>query len=276
MAATATASPATRPRLTRRQRRKLSLGVQYATFVALVAFAALQADWAALRVNFFRSKYAEEMFPDILTVALRNTVIYTLAGFAFGLVLGLVLALMRLSQVPPYRWVAALYVEIFRGVPALLVFIFVGFGIPLAFPGTQFPGGTTGKVAFALGLVAAAYMSETFRAGIQAVPKGQVEAARSLGMSSGRAMRSIVIPQAFRIIIPPLTNELVLLFKDSSLVFVLGVTLQQKEITKFGRDLAGTVGNSTPLVVAGICYLLITIPLGFLVRRLEARNAKAR
>lgn len=276
MAATVTAPRAGRPRLTRRQRQKISLGLQYATFVALVVFAAVKADWATLRLNFARSEIAERMFPDILTVALKNTVIYTLCGFTFGIVLGLIVALMRLSQVAPYRWLAAIYVEIFRGLPALIIFLIVGTGIPLAFGTPDFPGGTTGKVTIALGVVAAAYMSETFRAGIQAVPKGQLEAARSLGMSYGRAMRSIVIPQAFRIIIPPLTNELVLLFKDSSLVFALGVQLFEKEITKFGRDLSSTVANSTPLVVAGVTYLMITIPLGFLVRRLEARNAKAR
>ena len=93
-------------------------------------------------------------------------------------------------------------------------------GVPLAFPGHGDPRRTYGKVALALGLVGAAYMAETIRAGIQAVPKGQMEAARSLGMSHGRAMVSIVIPQAFRIILPPLTNELVLLFKDSSLVLL--------------------------------------------------------
>ena len=131
-------------------------------------------------------------------------------------------------------------------------------------------------VTIALGLVGAAYMAETIRAGIQAVPKGQMEAARTLGMSSSRAMISIVIPQAFRIILPPLTNELILLTKDSSLVYVLGLSISEYELTKFGRDLAGTEANNTPIVVAGLTYLVLTIPLGYLVRRLEARNAKAR
>ena len=198
-----------------------------------------------------------------------------LVGRLPGLLLGLVLALMRLSSVPPYRWLATAYVEVFRGLPALLIFIFVGVGVPLAFPGTNIPGGTVGKVALALALVSAAYMAETVRAGIQAVPRGQVEAARSLGMSSSRAMVSIVIPQAFRIIIPPLTNELVLLFKDSSLVLFLGVQLGERELTKYGRDLANTKANITPILVAGLCYLVITVPLSYLARRLEARNARA-
>jgi polar amino acid transport system permease protein len=270
-----TALAPARARMTRRQKRRLSLGLQYAVFVAVLLLLALGADWASLRENFARGEIARAMFPDVITVALRNTVVYTVTGFAAGLLLGLVLALMRLSSVPPYRWIATAYVEVFRGLPALLIFIFVGVGVPLAFPGTQIPGGTVGKVALALALVSAAYMAETVRAGIQAVPRGQVEAARSLGMSSSRAMVSIVIPQAFRIIIPPLTNELVLLFKDSSLVLFLGVQLGERELTKFGRDLASTRANITPILVAGLCYLAITVPLSALARRLEARNARA-
>jgi polar amino acid transport system permease protein len=271
---TSTAS-APRSRLTRRQRRRLSLGVQYAVFVAVLVLLALLADWHTLRQNFARGEIARQMFPDVLTVALKNTAIYTLTGFAAGLVLGVLLALMRLSSVPPYRWLATAYVEVFRGLPALLIFIFVGVGVPLAFPGVTIPGGTVGKVALALALVSAAYMAETVRAGIQAVPRGQREAARSLGMSSSRAMVSIVIPQAFRIIVPPLTNELVLLFKDSSLVLFLGVQLEDRELTKFGRDLASTKANITPILIAGLCYLVITVPLSYLARRLEARNARA-
>ncbi|RST19223.1 amino acid ABC transporter permease [Streptomyces sp. WAC05374] len=263
-------------RLTRRQRRRVSRGIQYAVFVAVVVLIAVLADWDRLQNQFAQADLAERLFPDIITTALRNTVVYTVSGFVFGLVLGLVIALMRLSSVAPYRWAASVYIEIFRGLPALLIFIFVGVAVPLAFPGTEIPGGTYGKVALGLGLVAAAYMAETIRAGIQAVPKGQMEAARSLGFSHARAMVSVIIPQAFRIIIPPLTNELVLLFKDSSLVLFLGVTLEERELTKFGRDLASQTANSTPILVAGLCYLLVTIPLSFVVRRLEARAARAR
>ncbi|MBT2508898.1 amino acid ABC transporter permease [Streptomyces sp. ISL-98] len=268
--------PVVTSRLTRRQRRRVSQGIQYAVFVAVLVLIGLLADWDRLQNQFAQKDLAEELFPEIITTALRNTVVYTLSGFAFGLVLGLVIALMRLSSVAPYRWVASVYIEFFRGLPALLIFIFVGVAVPLAFPGTEIPGDTYGKVALGLGLVAAAYMAETIRAGIQAVPKGQMEAARSLGFSHARAMVSVIIPQAFRIVIPPLTNELVLLFKDSSLVLFLGVTLQERELTKFGRDLASQTANSTPILVAGLCYLLVTVPLSFVVRRLEARADKAR
>ena len=267
--------PPRRKGLTRRQKRSLSRGVQYALFVAAVVALAVTADWDRLRNQFAQKDIARQMFPDVITLALKNTVLYTVSGFAVGLALGMVIALMRLSSVRPYRWVAGLYIEIFRGLPALLIFVFIGVAVPLAFPGTEIAGGTYGKVALALGLVAAAYMAETIRAGIQAVPKGQMEAARSLGFSPARAMISIIIPQAFRIILPPLTNELVLLFKDSSLVLFLGVTLEERELTKFGRDLASTTANSTPILVAGLCYLLITVPLGFVVRRMEAKAQEA-
>ncbi|MFF8732090.1 amino acid ABC transporter permease [Streptomyces sp. NPDC015171] len=261
--------------LTRRQKRTLSRGAQYALFVAAVAAFAATADWGRLQNQFAQADIARQMFPDVITLALKNTVLYTVSGFLVGLVLGMVIALMRLSSVGPYRWLAGIYIEIFRGLPALLIFIFVGVAVPLAFPGTEIPGGTYGKVALALGLVSAAYMAETIRAGIQAVPKGQMEAARSLGFSPAKAMISIIVPQAFRIILPPLTNELVLLFKDSSLVLFLGVTLEERELSKFGRDLASTTANSTPILVAGLCYLLVTVPLSFVVRRMESKAQEA-
>ncbi|GGY82299.1 amino acid ABC transporter permease [Streptomyces olivaceoviridis] len=275
MTDTDTALQPKRKGLTRRQKRGLSRGVQYAVFAAAVIAFAVTADWGRLQNQFAQADIAKQMFPDVITLALKNTVLYTLSGFVVGLVLGMVIALMRLSSVGPYRWLAGVYIEIFRGLPALLIFIFVGVAVPLAFPGTEIPGGTYGKVALALGLVSAAYMAETIRAGIQAVPKGQMEAARSLGFSPAKAMVSIIIPQAFRIILPPLTNELVLLFKDSSLVLFLGVTLEERELSKFGRDLASTTANSTPILVAGLCYLLVTIPLSFVVRRMESKAQEA-
>ncbi|NMR19863.1 amino acid ABC transporter permease [Cellulomonas fimi] len=259
--------------LTRRQRARTFRGAQYTLLVVAIVVLALVADWGTIGRRLLNPEVAASLVPDVLVIGLKNTVVYTVLGFAFALGLGLVLALMKLSSVAPYRWLANLYVEFFRGIPALLVFIAFGFGVPLAF-GTRFGIYTT--VMLSLGLVGSAYIAETLRAGIQAVPKGQMEAARSLGMSSGRAMASIVIPQAFRIILPPLTNELILLTKDSSLIYLLGLSLGQYELTKFGREAMSSQANLTPIVVVGVCYLIITIPLGFLVRRLEARSAKAR
>jgi polar amino acid transport system permease protein len=262
-------------RLTRRRRGQLIRAAQYSVLAAAVLALALLANWQRIGEAFFDADVIRELFPEIITVALKNTVLYTLCAFAFGLVLGLVIALMRLSPVAAYRALATVYIEFFRGEPALLVLIGFGYGIPIAL-NTELPGGTLGTITVALGLVAPAYMAETFRAGIQAVPKGQTEAARSLGMSHGRALVSIVIPQAFRIILPPLTNELILLTKDSSLVYLLGVTLPTRELAKFGRDSLNQYVSMTPILIAGLAYLIITVPLGYVVRRLEAQQAKAR
>ncbi len=189
---------------------------QYAVLVLVVLAIALLANWGEIQRAFWDWELVKEQFPRVLTIALKNTIIYTACGFAFGLALGLVLALMRLSSVGPYRWIATAVIELFRGIPALVVFIALSVGFQLAFPDYEIPFGNLGVVTLALGLVGGAYMAETIRAGIQAVPKGQMEAARSLGMSHGRAMISVVVPQAFRIILPPLTNELILL--DEGLV----------------------------------------------------------
>ncbi|MGP3977620.1 amino acid ABC transporter permease [Streptomyces sp. 8N114] len=259
--------------MSRRNRTRAIRTAQYGVLLIVVLVFVFAADWGELRRAFFDVEVAKEQFPDVVTTALVNTVVYTVLGFAFGLALGLLLALMRLSQVLPYRWLAVAYIEFFRGVPALLVFIALGFGVPLAF---QVSINQYVTVMLALGLVGAAYMAETIRAGIQAVPKGQTEAARSLGMSPAKAMASIVIPQAFRIVLPPLANELILLTKDSSLVYLLGLSMDQYELAKFGRDALNQHRSLTPILIAGLFYLAITLPLGHLVRRLEARTAKAR
>lgn len=274
MTVTSTATPVRPRRGSPRQRARRVRMIQYAVLLLVFAGAVLTADWHGIGQAFFRADMIETTLPG-LPRAILNTLIYTIGAFAFGVLAGTVLALMRLSQVAPYRWLATGYVEFFRGLPALIVLIAFSL-IALVLPGVRVPGGEVGTVWLGLGIVSSAYLSETIRAGILAVPKGQAEAARSLGMSQGEATRKIVLPQAFRIILPPMTNELILLVKDSSLVYVLGLAPAQYELTKYGRDIANSQSNLTPLVVAGLCYLLITIPLTILVKRLEANAAKAR
>ena len=104
-------------------------------------FIAFTANWAQLTEAFFNLDVAARMFPRVITVGLENTLMYTVLAFLFGLLVGIIIALMRLSSVGPYRWVATAYVELFRGLPALLVLFFVAYGIPNAFPGFEFPGG---------------------------------------------------------------------------------------------------------------------------------------
>jgi polar amino acid transport system permease protein len=256
--------------LSKRKRARITRGVQYAILAVVVLIIAFTADWGQVQRAFVDLEVADKQFPKVITIALVNTLIYTALGFSFGLALGLLLALMKLSSVGPYRWIATIYIEIFRGLPALLVLIAVAYGLPLAFPGTILDKYTA--IMIGLGIVAAAYMAETLRAGLQAVPQGQIEAARSLGLSAGRTTVWVVIPQAFKIILPPLTNELILLTKDSSLAYVLGSTTDEYELTQFGRAALNTSRSLTPVLVAGLCYLIITIPLSFLSRYLERRT----
>lgn len=260
--------------MTTRQRARVSKIVQAAILVGAIVWFVLSSDWEVLGKTFFSFEKLGPMFPELITVGLKNTLYYTVLSFAFGLTLGLILALMKTASFAPYRWISTVFIEFFRGVPAILVLITFGFGVPTAFPGAIWPQPVV--VMVALGLVSSAYIAETLRAGLQAVPKGQIEAARSLGMPAWRAMVTIVIPQAFKIVLPPLTNEVILLTKDSSLAFILGATAAQYELTKFGRDGVISLGAGiTPLIVAGGFYLVITIPLSLVARKFESRTAKS-
>ncbi|MDF9278967.1 amino acid ABC transporter permease [Arthrobacter sp. EH-1B-1] len=256
-------------------RKRLFRGVLYAIFILAVAAVILVADWEAIRANFFNLDVAAEAFPTVVTEAAKNTVVYTVIAFIGGMIGGLILALMKLSPVGPYRWVATAYIELFRGLPALLVIFGFAFAVPIAFEWRP-PGGSTGAGLIALIVVSSAYIAETIRAGIEAVPKGQVEAARSLGMRPSWTLVSVVLPQAFRIITPPLTNELVILIKDTSLLFIAGMALGDRELTTFARDTVSSQANSTPLVLAALLYLIITLPLTQLVAKLERHNKRGR
>jgi polar amino acid transport system permease protein len=256
-------------------RRRLFRGVLYALFVIVLAAVLFAADWEAIQTNFFNPEVAAAAFPDVIVIAAKNTIIYTAIAFVGGLILGLILALMKLSPVAPYRWVATGYVEIFRGLPALLVIFGFAFAVPIAFDWRP-PGGSAGAGLIALIIVSGAYIAETLRAGIEAVPAGQREAARSLGMNPTWTMVSVVLPQAFRIVTPPLTNELVILIKDTSLLFIAGMALNERELTTFARDSVSQSANATPLVIAALMYLIITLPLTQLVARLERHNKRGR
>ncbi len=259
----------------RSTRRRLTQGVLYAVFAAAVLLIILAADWDRIQSNFFDLEIAAATFPEIVTIAAKNTIIYTAIAFVGGLFLGLLLALMKLSPVLPYRWLATGYIELFRGLPALLVIFGFAFAVPIAFQ-WQPPGGSAGAGLIALIIVSSAYIAETIRAGIEAVPKGQTEAARSLGMNPAWTMITVVLPQAFRIITPPLTNELVILIKDTSLLFIAGMALGERELTTFARDALTSQANATPLVVAALMYLVITLPLTQLVAKLERHNKRGR
>lgn len=264
------ALPPGRARLSPRRRAQVARAAQYAVLVLVAVAVALTADWSRVGDQLFNPTVAADI-AEKLPGGLLNTLQYTAGAFAVGLPLGALLAFMKLSSVALNRWIATAYIEFFRGIPALLVVLAVGYAVPIAF-GVSIPS-VLAKASIALGLVSAAYIAETLRAGIEAVPRGQVEAARSLGMSHSRTMLQVVLPQAFRIVLPPLTNEIILLTKDTSLVFLVGLTVAEYDLTKIGRDALSTAaGGLTALFVAGGCYLLITLPLGALTRWLERRT----
>jgi polar amino acid transport system permease protein len=173
--------------------------------------------------------------PDhVFVLALWRTIYISICAQALGVALGLVTALMRLSRFAPLRWLSGLYVLIFRGTPLIVQIFFVYFGANLLFGFTLIPrtvdfglfqmDGAAFAGIVALGINEGAYMREIIRAGIDAVDKGQMEAAKSLGMPYPLAMRRIVLPQATRFIVPPLGNEFNSMMKNSSLIFFIGVT----------------------------------------------------
>ena len=205
----------------------------------------------------------------------RYTVQLSLVAGALALVWGLVLAVLR--QVPGrlgllVRIPAIIYIDAFRGVPMLLVVLLIYgslgaltqedvipefIGIPTWFeqPDVFWYG------VFAIALTYGAYMAEVYRAGIEAVPGGQMEAARSLGMSHGQAMRRVIVPQAVRKVIPPLLNDFIALMKDTSLVSVIGLI----EVVQVGRDIQSETLNSSALMLGALLFLAVTIPLARLV-----------
>ena len=221
--------------------------------------------------TFFDWQAMGEVIPEMLTVGLPNTLILSISSGILGCFLGMLLALMGISRNPIPRWIARVYTDIFRGLPAILTILLIGLGLG---PVWRILTGSTNPYPLgilALTLMAAAYIGEIFRSGIQSVEKGQLEASRALGFSYGSAMILIVIPQGIRRVLPALVNQLISLIKDSSLVYLLGLMASQREIFRIGNDQAANTGNLSPLVAAGLLYLVLTIPLTHLVNFMDKR-----
>ena len=186
-----------------------------------------------------------------------------LVAFPLAIPCGFLLALMRISKSRVLRCLAGIYVNIIRGTPAFLQIYIAFFGLPLA--GVNMDNYPMGVIVMAMN--SSAYLCEIFRAGIQSIPKGQSEAARSLGMNAVQTMISIIVPQTFRNVIPTLTSEFILLYKDTSLLAAVGVM----EIVMYAKTIVATTGSITPYVVAALFYLVVTLPLARMVSLLEAR-----
>lgn len=236
---------------------------------------------ATLRTLFLDLGFMVEALPTMFLEGLKVTMIAWIIATVMGQVLGTALALMRISRVWLIRTFAVLYIDIFRGLPAILTIVLIGFALPLA--GIR-PVGNNPifKAAFALGLVATAYVGEIVRAGIQSIDDGQMEAARSLGMPRREAMRLIIVPQGLRRVVPPLTNEYIALLKDTSLIFVVGLAanassfFEGRDLYRVGTNLAQQNGNYSAVVLAGIFYLVLTVPLTRLTNYLDNRLREGR
>lgn len=220
--------------------------------------------------TFLNWDYISQVLPDLLKTGLLNTLVLSVTSALIGTVLGMVLAVMGLSTKWWLRWPARIYTDIFRGLPAILTILLIGQGLgTLARDviGTNpYPMGI-----LALSLIAAAYIGEIFRSGIQSVDKGQLEASRALGMSYTKSMLLVIIPQGVRRVLPALVNQFIALVKDSSLVYVLGLLSSQRELFRIGQDLAANTGNLSPLVAAGVSFLVITVPLTHLVNYIDKK-----
>ena len=242
------------------------LGLQSAALGALLLYFS-EGDVEVFVINFLDFKVLSPQVDGFVT-GVKNTVIMAVAGEFFGVVLGIILAVFAISKRPVVRAPARIYINFFRGTPLVWQIIFIGVGIPLALGINILP---YTAMIIALSLNAGAYAAEVFRAGIQSIERGQLEAARSLGMSYMQAMRYSVIPQAVRRVIPPLMNEFVILIKDTSLVIVLGLTAAQRDIMSWGNQGVQNSFNSTFLIAVALGYLAVSLPSIRLVNMLERK-----
>lgn len=198
-----------------------------------------------------------------LAPAVPMTVLITIASFILAVIMGLVAAIGRTANNKVAKNVSKIYSDVVRGIPLIVQIFFIYFGLGSIFHLGEFWAGVA-----AIGICYGAYLAEIFRAGIQAIPRGQTEAALSLGMSRGQVDRHVIIPQAGRLVIPPLANEFIACLKDSSLVSIIGL----RELTRAGREyLSWSYIDFATWLVVGIIYLMMTLALARFSRVLERR-----
>jgi polar amino acid transport system permease protein len=235
----------------------------------LVLLVGTSQGWPVVRQTFFDVQYGWEVLPLLLEAFKLNLILWVIAAVAIG-ILAMLLALMRTSTsaaLAPLRFLATVYVDVFRGTPLLLVIYLIGFGIP-ALQLTERPIPVVVLGTTAVIITYAAYVAEVIRSGILSVHPSQRAAARSLGLSHFQTLRHVVLPQAIRRVVPPLLNDLVALLKDVGLISVLGVV----EVIRQAQILTSKSFNFTPYVVASILFLIVTIPLTRLTDRVLERT----
>ena len=211
-----------------------------------------------------------KVLPQLLTGAVLTVKITSLSVF-FGILIGLIMALGKLSKNPLLKIPAVIYVDFIRGTPLfvqILLFYYGISGLILSITGETFKIEPMLAAVVVCSINSGAYVAEIFRAGIQSIERGQMEAARSLGMTHNQAMRYVILPQAFKRIVPPLGNEFIVLLKDTSLLAVIGV----EELTRKGQlYVASTFASFPTYIGVALVYLVMTLTISRLVNWTERR-----
>jgi polar amino acid transport system permease protein len=215
--------------------------------------------------TFLNWKVFVQTLPLLLT-GLTTTLALGVTAIVLGLLGGLALALLRLYSITPLRQLAVAYIDVFRAIPLLVLLIVVYYALP--FVGIRLS--PFGAAALSLSVVSAAYSAEIFRAGIEAVPRGQFEAAHALGLSPWRLMSDIVLPQAVKLVIPPITSNSINVMKDTALASVVAMP----DLLKQATQAQALAANPTPLISAALIYIVILLPLVRLVGVFEGRLAR--
>ena len=217
--------------------------------------------------TFLNGKVFIETLPLIL-MGLMTTITLGVSSIVAGFVIGLVLALTRLYAARPLRWLAIFYIDLFRAIPILVLLIVIYYALP--FTGIRLSSFTSAMSA--ISMVAGAYSAEIFRSGIEAVPSGQFEAARALGLRPAFVMMKVILPQALVIVIPPTTSNAINVMKDTALASVVAMP----DLLKQATQAQALAANPTPLITAAGIYILLLLPLVRVVGHMEKSWSKGR
>ena len=257
----------------RRNRRQLAISAVSAVLVLglLVTVVVTSEGWPTVRETFFNPTDFKDSFPAVLRGFWLDVKLFVIVEIAV-LILGLVVALARISRTPalfPVRLLSAIFVDVLRGVPTILVVYLIGFGVPaLMLSGLPTDPVVLGGIA--LTLAYSAYVGEVYRAGIESVHPSQRAAALAVGLTEGQATRHVVLPQAVRSVAPPLLNDFISLQKDVALISILGPL----EAFRVAQIEASSNFVYTPLVAAALLYLCVTVPLARILDRWERRRRR--
>ena len=205
----------------------------------------------------------------MLLRSLGNTMLLTLLALFFAMIIGLIFALCNVSRIKILNIIGTVYVDAIRGVPLIVLAYFIYFGVPQAI---KMMGVNTFKLpalqagTIALSMNCGAYMAEIIRAGIQSIDKGQMEAARSLGLTYGTSMKNVILPQAFKVMVPSIINQFIITLKDTSILAVIGYP----ELTNMGKTISGNTFKSLQTwAIVGVMYMIVIVTLSRIAKKIE-------